>query len=233
VKLTALFLLSFSCIFAQQRHRVYFLPGQGADARLFSKLKLENADTSCIKLPVPDKNESLEHYSLRLISQIDTAKPFILCGVSMGGMCAVEISKIVSPQKLILISSAKTENEIPFRYKFQRTIPIYKLFGGKLLIRMAHVARNIVEPDYKKEKALFKKMLNEKQPLYMKRSVYCIVNWRNQTLIPGTYHLHGSRDHTLPYRKVKSADKIKGGSHMMVLTRPEEVSRWLNGIINN
>ena len=41
-------------------------------------------------------------------------------------------------------------------------------------------------------------------------------------------HIHGTNDHTLPFKHIKPNYIIKGGSHMMTLTRGEEMSALLN-----
>ena len=56
------------------KHNVYLIPGQGADARLFKNL---NFDTSVFEVQnifweIPYKGESLRAYALRLSKQIDT-----------------------------------------------------------------------------------------------------------------------------------------------------------------
>ena len=68
-----------------------------------------------------------------LISQINTARPIILIGISMGGMICCELESVLNPIKTIIISSAKCSNKFPFRYTFQQYIPIYKLFPKRIL----------------------------------------------------------------------------------------------------
>ena len=72
---------------------VYCIPGMGVNERLFRNLKLNNCNILHIKWETPFKNESLPDYAMRLSKQMDTTKPFVLIGVSFGGMCSVEISK--------------------------------------------------------------------------------------------------------------------------------------------
>lgn len=210
------------------RKTVYLLPGQGADGRLFQRLSLENCDTVVIKYPVPLKGETLPAYAMRLSAQIDTTKPFYLVGVSFGGMNAIEIGKILHPEKIILISSAKTKNELPLRYRFQKTIPLYALTGGRMLKYMANFARPIVEPDSKPDTKTFRSMIDDKDPAFMKRSIRMIIQWNNSEIPANVVHIHGDNDHTLPYRKINNAIKVENGSHMMTLIKAEEISKLVN-----
>ncbi len=236
--LSILFVLLGKLNFAQSsalpdsiKRIIYFIPGQGADERLFSKIKLDSTEFRFIKYPRPNRKEKLPEYAKRLSAQIDTTKPFYLVGVSMGGMCAIEMSKYLHPVKTIIISSAKGNSEIPFRYKFQRVIPLYKLFPGGMLKAMAQVARPIFEPDSKKEKATFKAMIKAKDKKFMRRSIGMIVKWKNKEIPKNIVHIHGTKDHTLPARKVKNAVLVKKGSHMMTLTRADEISVLLKAAI--
>ena len=92
----------------------------------------------------------------------------------------------------------------------------------------------LVEPDRNKNKATFKKMLGSKNPKYMKRTVGLIINWERETNSKKIYHIHGTNDHTIPMKGLSSSDfVIMGGSHMMTLTSPVEISLALNQILTN
>lgn len=230
-----LLLLAASGVFAQSndtRMTVYLLPGQGADARLFQRLALDKCDTVSIRYPVPFKKETMHAYAHRLAQQIDTTKPFCLVGVSFGGMNAIEMGKFLHPQKIVLISSAKTKKELPVRYRFQKVIPIYALTGGRLMKRMANFARPIVEPDSKAQTPVFKSMIDAKDPQFMKRSVKMIIRWNNKTVPANVVHIHGDNDHTLPFRRIDNVVRVEKGSHMMTLIRAEEVSRLVNAALD-
>ena len=74
-----------------QKTKIYLIHGQGSDGRLFSKLTLNAAfDTFCLNLPVPAKGTNMQSFAQHLIPNIDTSGPFILIGVSLGGMVAAE-----------------------------------------------------------------------------------------------------------------------------------------------
>jgi pimeloyl-ACP methyl ester carboxylesterase len=217
-----------------QKTNIYFIHGQGSDPRLFSKLKLNtNFDTVCLWLPLPEKGESMFSFAQKLIPKIDTTAPFILVGVSLGGMVASELNEMIHPKQTIIISSAKNSNELPKRYKFMRALPIYKLFPAGFIKLSSFVMQPLIEPDRKKEKALFKSMLRNKNKLFLKRTIPMIINWNKQVNSGKIIiHLHGTKDHTLPIRNIQSPIVVRKGSHMMVLTQPELISSILNEILN-
>ncbi len=224
--LTYLLLQTLPASLAQQKVRVYLIPGQGADYRLFNNLDLGNqVDTIHVTLSIPDKGMKMAEYARRLALQIDTSAPFVLIGTSFGGMLAVEMSHFLHPEKVILISSAKCRIELPFRYRFQRVIPVYKLFTGKGIKTGARIMQPLVEPDRRKEKSIFKTMLKAKHPKFMKRSVAMIMEWEREVCHKSVFHIHGDADHTLPVHHINADVVLAEGSHMMTLSRGDEVSK--------
>ncbi len=221
-------LFSMSLLSQKELVRVYLIPGQGADYRLFNNLNLgKDCDTVHIKYTVPVKGMNMEAYARMLAEQIDTLEPFVLIGTSLGGMLAVEMNDFLHPEKVIVISSAKCRDELPGRYKFQKAIPIYKLFTGRGMKLGARIMQPIVEPDRKKEKETFKAMLKAKNPKFMKRSIAMIINWEREESGENIIHIHGDNDHTLPIKNVKYEYVISDGSHMMTLTRGAEISELI------
>ena len=226
------FLLFFN-LYGQTKKIIYCFPGQGSDKRIFDSLTIDTAfEVKIIEYGTPDKGMTLRSFAKELSKQIDTNRKFILVGVSLGGMICSELSDILSPEKTIIISSAKNRTELPFRYKFQRVIPIYKIFPGSFLLAGAKMLQPIVEPDRKKNKKTFKNMLSDKNATYMKRTIGLIIKWDKVDETKKIYHIQGSKDHTLPVRNIKDPDyDVDGGSHMMTLTRAGEISDILNKIL--
>lgn len=211
---------------------VYLIPGQGADESLFDNLSFDsNFVVHNIQFFTPEKGTSMAEYAMQLSSQIDTTEAFILIGTSLGGMLACEMTDFLQPQKVIVISSAKSREELPFRYKFMRVVPLYKIVPPRLVRGGAKVMQPIVEPDRRNEKDIFKKMLNAKDPKFMKRTVAMIIKWDRDSIPPNVIHIHGTNDHTLPNRKVNATHVIENGSHMMTLTRGEELSELLKRVL--
>jgi pimeloyl-ACP methyl ester carboxylesterase len=222
----------FGC-FGQDKVNVYCFPGQGSDGRIFDSLVFDpSLRKIIIEYGTPEKDMTMKSFAKKLSVQIDTTKTFILLGVSLGGMICAELSEITNPVKTIIISSAKNRNELPFRYSFQKKLPLYKIFSGRMLLAGAKILQPMVEPDRKKNKATFKQMLGNKNELYMKRTIELLINWDRASNSKKIYHIQGRNDHTLPLRNIQSPDYvIQNGSHMMTLTRAREISDILNSIL--
>ena len=210
---------------------VYLFPGQGSDERLFVKIELGSGyKIFYIKYPVPYKGATMKDYAIEISKQIDTSQQYIMIGVSLGGMICSELSDILNPEKIIIISSAKCRKELPFRYRFQKAIPLNKIIPGFLVKIGAQILQPIVEPDRNKNKSIFKSMLKSKSSKYYKRTVDLIVNWNRDSCNFNIIHIHGTKDHTIPIRNVKFDYKIDKGSHMMTLTRGDEINNLIHSI---
>ncbi len=209
----------------------YLIPGQGADERMFEAIQLDsNYVAKPIQYCTPTKDKTLPEYAHILAEQIDTTKPFILIGVSLGGMLAVEMSTFLKPEKVILISSAKNRKEIPLRYRIFNQFPLHEIIPSKWIKQGAFLAQPLVEPD-SKGKEVFDRMLLDKDPDYLKHTIAMIVGWDREETPPNIIHIHGTSDNTLPYRLVKADYTIEGGSHMMVMTKADEVNAILKKIL--
>jgi len=212
---------------------VYLFPGQGSDARLFKHLDLPPGyDTVNMVYPIPEKRESLHSFALRFIKEIDQSSPYILLGVSLGGMICTELSDTISPLKTILISSAKGIHELPDRYTFAQNVHINRIIPKRITKASARLLQGIVEPDRKYDKETFKDMLKIKDPLYIQRTVDMIINWDRISYSRQIIHIHGNKDHTIPIKNVQYDYLVEEGSHMMMITRADEINRIIAEIIN-
>ena len=211
---------------------VYFFPGQGSDERLFEKINL-NASFQVVHVnyPIPKKGATMTEYAREISQQIDTTQKYIFIGVSLGGMICSELVDFLTPKKIIIISSAKSRKELPFRYRFQRSVPLNKIIPKSLIKMGAQVLQPLVEPDRKMNKDIFKSMLKRKDAKYYKRTVNMIINWDRKNINETIIHIHGTNDHTIPIRNVRANFIVEGGSHMMTLTRGEEVNDLIQSIL--
>lgn len=174
----------------------------------------------------------MEGFARELSAQIDTTQPYVLVGTSLGGMLCTEMAEFLKPEKVILISSASNRKELPFRYRFQRVVPIYIIVPGFVMVGCARILQPIVEPDRNKNKETFKSMLKEKDRVYMRRTVKMIMRWKRTSNSAQIHKIHGENDHTIPFRNIQNVEfAIENGSHMMTLTRGREISKILNQIL--
>jgi pimeloyl-ACP methyl ester carboxylesterase len=203
---------------------IYLIPGMGCDERLFSELAIY-LDFTVIRFLPPLPGETLPQYAARMAGAIDQEKPFIIGGVSFGGMISAEIAKITKPAGVLFISTAKSSQELPFWLKFFRFIPVHRLMGGKTL--KAFWPKSPF-PRAENFKTIMLSMKNDADPFLFKWSVNAAANYNNRELPPHFIHLHGTRDLLLPGVFVrKPVTKIKGGDHGLVMAHASEVAEYI------
>lgn len=204
---------------------IYLIPGTGSDERIFHALESEY-ETVVIQYLIPEKGMNMSEYARLLTQQIDTSKRFSIVGVSLGGMLAVEMSKYLPAEEVILISSAKTKHELPHKYRFFRNAPIHRVLGGRFYKFCTLLFQPLYEPLEEKDEIIWQDMLKNKDPKFIKRVVACIVEWDNETYDSArTTHIHGTKDKTIPIKNVQNAIVIEDGTHIMMLNRTAELSR--------
>ncbi len=223
-----LLLLLGNCIRGQDRKiDLYLLPGLAADHRSFKNLSLDPAfyRLRYIHYPTPSPFETMSSYAIRLIDQIDTSGQFVLVGVSLGGMLAVELSEVLQPTKVFIIASACSKHDLPPRYTIQRKIPINRMAPQWIFKYGTFVAQPLFEPDRALEKETCLAMIHDKDPMFMKRAVDMIIHWDRKICPLNIIHIHGTKDHTLPIRHSSPDIVLEGASHMMIMTAANEVTR--------
>lgn len=210
---------------------VYFISGLGADKRAFQFLDLSFCNPVFIDWIRPHENEAISSYAARLKEQIPDKEP-VIAGLSFGGMIAIEIAKQVPVKKLILLSSAKTENEIPFYLRGMRYLPLHKSVSPSLLRSLNQFAYRLMGIAQREDKIIFRQMFLEADDSFVSWAVNQIIHWKNTQVIPNTWHIHGTADIMLPYRYVKADHSVKGGKHLMLMSQADSVSTLLKEIID-
>jgi esterase/lipase len=119
---------------------IYIFSGLGADERVFINLDFSDYKYHFINWIPPLSNESIEGYAKRISNQINTPNPIII-GLSFGGMISIEIAKQMNTHKVILISSAKTSNDIPLLYRIIGAFRIHKIMPYKLFKKSNYLTK--------------------------------------------------------------------------------------------
>lgn len=211
---------------------IYCISGLGADERVFQKLKFKGYQPIHIRWLEPKTEESIKDYTERLTHQIKAEKP-ILIGLSFGGIIAVEMSKQIAIEKIILISSTKNRQEIPFYFKMFRWLPIYLLLPAKFMLWIAKfIASWFFSLKTIDERKLLKAILFDTNARFVKWAIHQIVTWNNELIPENTYHIHGESDRVFPYQFVHEDFNIKHGGHLMIMSQAEYISNLIQKIID-
>jgi pimeloyl-ACP methyl ester carboxylesterase len=211
--------------------KVYFIPGLGADKRVFRHIELpEGFDMVHIEWLPPHPGESLRSYANRLLYTIDKDAPFALVGLSFGGMLATEISRQLQPEKTILIASLPSAANLPPYFKICAPLQLHKILPIGLF-KNASLAKRLFTTETNEDKELLRTIIRETDPAFIRWAIGAILYWENAPAPEKIFHIHGTRDHLLPLRYVRPTHHIEGGGHLMVMNRAKEVNKVLAEIL--
>jgi alpha/beta superfamily hydrolase len=205
---------------------VYFMPGLAAGPSIFENIKLpeEQFEMYFLEWFLPIENESIESYALRMTQKITHDNP-VLIGVSFGGVLVQEMAKIIQTDKVIIISSVKTNKEFPSRFKIARNTKAYKLIPTQLLADIEKLVKyafgdNIVTKRIK----LYEKYLSVRDKHYLDWAIETILCWNQKEINEAVIHIHGDTDEVFPIKHIRKCIVVKGGTHIMILNK----FKWMN-----
>ena len=207
---------------------LYLIPGTGADHRFFSKLHLD-VSTQVIEWSEWGQAKTIREYAEVLSSQINQDEPYGILGVSFGGMLAVEMAKFLSPEKIILVSSAKIYRELPTTVRVSNRIGA-RYMVSPWLIKIAPFAGKIFGVS-KKDKRFFDKMLEETSDAHLKKTIRSILRWKNIDIPKDIIHIHGTHDKVIQFKNIQNSIPVKGGGHFMIYNKAKEISALVNKIM--
>jgi hypothetical protein len=205
---------------------VYFMPGMAASPSIFERIQLpeDRFEIHLLEWLIPEREESIENYAQRVAKNIKH-KNVILVGVSFGGILVQEMKPFVNPEKVIIISSVKSNLELPRRMKIAKTTKAYKLVPTGLLENIDNLAKFTFGSSIIKQRLkLYEKFLSVRDKAYLDWAIEQIINWRRTEVDPEVIHIHGDNDEVFPIKHIKNSIIVKGGTHIMILTK----YRWLS-----
>lgn len=204
---------------------VYFMPGMAANSSIFEYIKLpqEQFEIHWLEWLIPEPNESLKNYALRMNSFIKHEN-IALIGVSFGGIVVQEMSKYLKLKRLIIISSVKCRGELPRRMRYASNTGLVKIIPTSLLKYIDQFEKLAFGDFLKKRAELYKKYLSIRDVNYVDWAIANMINWDCKKPIPGIVHIHGDEDIVFPYKYIQGCITVKGGTHIMIVNR----FRWFN-----
>lgn len=207
--------------------KIYCISGLGADDRVFKKLKIKNANL--INLPWPDyeRSDNLPYYAQRLSAMIEDDHPTIL-GLSFGGMLAIEIGKQRDVKQTILISSAKTKEEVPEFGRVVKALVVSELVPAFIYKTPNKILNEKFGVETEEDKELLKGILQDSDGQFMRWAMKAVSTWEGKHYNEPVLHIHGTSDGIIFPENVTPDYWIEGGGHMMVYQRAEEISNIIN-----
>lgn len=218
---------------SNQSPKLILIPGLGTDERLFEQQRRAFPELWAPPWILPRDDESLADYAARMAEVISVREPFVLGGVSLGGMIAYEIARHLNPQAVILIASCRTRQGVngflraaghlwpvvpagAFRIAKFISLPVLRTFG-------------VLTPT---QRQLCAKMFSEMDTRFMHWAVSAILGWNPSPLEQTpVYQIHGARDQIIPAKSVAPDEIIPDAGHLINLTHADAVNAFIRDVI--
>jgi len=207
--------------------KVFVISGLGADHTVFANLVLPGYELVHITWVKTVKGESLANYAKRLLPQINETNPIVL-GLSLGGMLALEVGKLIPTRRVISLSSIIGFKELPFHLKLAGWMRFYKFLPLHWFSRGNRLTHWLFGVKTKKDREILNGVFRQLDKDFLYWALSAIHNWKNKELPANVVRIHGTNDHILPINKKANYEIIvENGSHLMLLDQSEVVSQHL------
>lgn len=202
------------------------MPGLAASSTIFEHIKLpvEKFEIFYLEWFLPLNKESIEAYAFRLTKEIKHKNP-VLIGVSFGGILVQEMALLIETRKVIIISSVKSNAELPLRMKIAKSTKAYKVIPTQLVSNIDALAKyafgeNLVT----RRLRMYEKYLQMRDKKYLDWAIENVILWRRTKPDENVIHIHGDADAVFPIRHIKNSIVVKGATHILVIMK----YKWLN-----
>jgi pimeloyl-ACP methyl ester carboxylesterase len=207
---------------------VYLIPGMGADRRLYSRMNIAHGNVRVLEWQPHRNARNLEEYAHIMAEKIDT-KRNVIVGSSMGGMMAVELSRIVKPLSTILLSAPTGRHQFPPLLKAVHRTRLSSLLRPHQIMKASWLADTFMGFRNAEERELFHSMLRSNGPEFIHFSLKAVLGWQNTRPPEGDFiQILGDRDKLFTPKRIPDAMVLAGGGHFTAFEKAEELS----GIIN-
>lgn len=203
---------------------VYLFSGLGADSSIFMNLKLPGYHKVYISWIPALPNESLTQYAGRIKSLITVENPYII-GLSFGGIIAVEVSKQIRVEKMVLISSVRTKSELNRVQFFFMKMGIYRIIPRSLIKRTNFLTYRYFGARSPYDKKALTELLRNTDVSFFRWALKEIAYWDNKEAPERTIQIHGTTDRVISSKLLHPDYRIKGGGHLMVFNKADTISK--------
>ncbi|MFD1873598.1 alpha/beta hydrolase [Hymenobacter bucti] len=204
----------------------YLIPGLGADERVFRGLSLPGPAVVLHWLAPQSPTEPLRQYAARLAEAVPLDQACWLVGVSFGGLLALEVGRLRSLARVVLISSLADANQLPPLLKMGRATQLYRLVPFGLLPRLPRLAQWFFGARNGREYRLLARILRDTDPVFARWATRQLLHW-DSTGVPRAVRLHGTHDRLLPPGRSPIDYALPGAGHFMIVSHAATLSRLL------
>ena len=132
---------------------------------------------------------------------------------------------------VIIISSVKSNLELPHRMKIAKSTKAYKLVPTSLLKNLDALTKYAFGTIIKDRVELYKKFLSMNDKIYLDWAIENVICWERTEADMEIIHIHGDNDSVFPFQNIKNFINVKDGTHIMIINRFKWFNEYLPKII--
>ena len=107
---------------------------------------------------------------------------------------------------------------------------LYKILPVHLF-KSASIIKRLFSPESKADKEVLLQLIRDSDPAFIRWALGAILQWKNEQITEPMWHIHGSKDEIIPIKNTKPTHVISKGTHLMVLSRADEVNKLLKEML--
>ncbi|HUM45516.1 MAG TPA: hypothetical protein PLD84_01220 [Chitinophagales bacterium] len=211
---------------------IVLFPGLAADERLFASLDLTPFSVKTIEWLRPGEKETLRAYAGRIAATIAPVEETIFIGVSFGGLLAQEVAQFYPVEKIILISSLSSGDQLPKALTFFRLFPVYRWLPERQLKSVVTRIGKKFTNKNETETALFESMVRDADIHLIRWGIDQTLDWKQPAAACNIIHIHGNRDRLFPISLIPVDHVIDGGQHFMVIQEGASINALLKKLLD-
>ena len=203
---------------------IFFIPGLGADVRLFFEMK-KYLNGRSVEWP-KELGNNLEDLADRILKTNKISGTDLIVGFSFGGQVGLEMKKLQPSLNVVTLSSVREANELTLQFKLvsklAQYIPNMLLKTLIYFIGPIHAAKQSqISADQKK---LLREMAKDLDIDFFKQTLKLCGSWKSNSLKPDL-QINGELDEVIPYRNYPDQVILKNAGHLITMTHAEIICR--------
>jgi pimeloyl-ACP methyl ester carboxylesterase len=208
---------------------ILLFPGMGVDARMFAELKRRIRGLEVAPWNQPTAEPDLAAYARTYVPLIERLRPRVIGGCSFGGMLALEIARLVKPERAVLIGSCRDQRSIHWTLRFfskiAGSLPRWSLRMRSSLSSLACWYFGVERPEQRGD---FVAMLRETSPDFLRWASSAVGGWPGASdLALPIMQIHGQQDRLMPSKRSQASEFVANAGHMVAMTHAQEIADFL------
>ena len=211
--------------------QLLLLPGLGADGRQYGPQAGLPFRVRVVEWPEPvSQSETLAEYGTRIAKSLGPHPNAWVGGISLGAMVALETARALRARGVILIGGCTSHRQIATLFKL--TLAAAALLPDWIIhqsLRVTPAAMKLFEQLTPEQRDLMTRMVREHSPRQIRWSCRALSRWdccATPVNVP-IRAIHGADDEVIPLKNVHPDEVVPGGRHLISMSHPEQVNRFL------